>query len=257
MAPEQIGLIQLIAQSLIKQNKHSEAIEFIDSLSFDEDAGKGAYCENLKGQIYIQTQRHGDAMEHFRKAVKLQPDYISPLMNLGNLLLKKGKLQEALTYYKQVEKINPEYSGNLFSIAAIYDLKGDKQSAKEYYRKTLATMPDHPDAANNLAFILSEKPETIEEAFRLVKIAYNKKPKDPNVIDTRGWIYYQKGSYRNAISDFRESLQYNPDSALTNYHLGMALYQLKKYEEARGYLKKAIQIDPDFEGAAAAKEMLN
>lgn len=39
--------------------------------------------------------------------------------------------------------------------------------------------------------------------------------------------------------------------------MGMALYKSGKYEKARTHLKKALALDPSFQGAESAKSILN
>ncbi len=64
-------------------------------------------------------------------------------------------------------------------IGIISDSLGEYDQAEAYYRKVLEIAPNHPDANNNLAFILSEKPNHLEEAFRLAKVARENVPKIP------------------------------------------------------------------------------
>jgi Tfp pilus assembly protein PilF len=81
-------------------------------------------------------------------------------------------------------------------------------------------------------------------------------PKSAAVMDTLGWIYYLKGSYLNAISELQDSVGLDPDNSVINYHLGLAYYKNNKPDAAREFLEKALQIDPDFQGAEEAHSIL-
>jgi uncharacterized protein HemY len=48
-----------------------------------------------------------------------------------------------------------------------------------------------------------------------------------------------------------------PDSAILNYHMGMALYKTDQIEEAREKLEKALAGDDEFTGRKEAEETLN
>ena len=70
-------------------------------------------------------------------------------------------------------------------------------------------------------------------------------------------VDYLKGGYLSAISELEESVSRNPDSAIANYHLGLAYYENRDYEKARECLEKALKIDPNFKGADRARSMLD
>ena len=47
-----------------------------------------------------------------------------------------------------------------------------------------------------------------------------------------------------------------PDKATYHYHLGMAYVATNNWAGARGSLQKALDISPDFDGAADARKAL-
>ena len=71
-----------------------------------------------------------------------------------------------------------------------------------------------------------------------------------------GWVYYKKGLYDSAISEFSDSLAKIPDNPSVNYHLGLAYFKKGEHEQARTYLEKALSIDENFDGAQEAKKVL-
>ena len=66
-------------------------------------------------------------------------------------------------------------------------------------------------------------------------------PNDPNIADTLGWIYYQRGEYERAYGQFQKLLDQKADNPIFNYHLGMVLYKQGRRQEAREYLEKALE----------------
>ena len=255
--PRQIKLVKIMADMLIKEKKFQKALELTEALSLNADTKEAAYFTNIKGEILLKKGSKNLALEHFKQSIKLKPDYIVPHMHLAKYYSANGMKETALEHYSAVEKVKPGYVPALMSMAVIYEIQKEFVKAENYYRKVLAVQPAHPDAANNLAFLLTENPGTLEEAFRLAKIATGIKHKDPNVLDTIGWIYYQKGNYLRALSDLQESYNLNPDNPLTAYHLGMVYYRTKEFEKAKKYIKKALAINPSFRGADLARKMLD
>lgn len=252
----QLGLAQRIVALYTEAGQFDRALEKIDAYQDKAEAGSAAFWENLRGETLLQMGKPGPAQDYFLKAADQSPDYIRPLMNLANGYREKGDSDKALDYYRRIETIDPDYLPALLSAGVLLDSREDLNGAMAYYEKVLKINPRQPLAANNLAFILSEDTRRLEEAFRLAKIAREQRPGDPNVLDTLGWIYFQKGSYLSALSEFEDSLRINPDNALTHFHYGMTLYKTKSYEKAREHLKKALAMSPDFRGADRAREML-
>ena len=103
--------------------------------------------------------------------------------------------------------------------------------SEKYYRKALEIKGSYAPAANNLAYILAERGVKLTEALRFAQLAKAKRPRDPVVLDTLGWVYYQQGRYSTAIDEFKESLSRNPNNALANYHLGWAYYEKRKFNK--------------------------
>ena len=96
----------------------------------------------------------------------------------------------------------------------------------------------------------------MSRAGELARLAKEKLPDDPNVMDTLGWVYYKKGLYDSAIAEFSDSLEKMPDNATVTYHLGMAYYKKGDLNKARAELQKALQLDANFTGADEAKQVL-
>ncbi len=74
----------------------------------------------------------------------------------------------------------------------------------------------------------------VNEAFKYAKLAKEKSPENPGIMDTMGLAYYNKELYGNAVNEFLDSLQKLPDNAEIHYHLGMAYNK-------KGDLEKAIK----------------
>ncbi len=55
-----------------------------------------------------------------------------------------------------------------------------------------------------------------------------------------GWIYSQKGFYETAIEYCRKAIEINPDFGNPYNDIGAYLIQLKQYDEAVSWLKKAL-----------------
>ena len=51
-----------------------------------------------------------EAIDHYKMAIKLKPDFADAHYNLGNTLLNKGRTSEAISHYKMAIKIKPDFA---------------------------------------------------------------------------------------------------------------------------------------------------
>nr|WP_321399831.1 tetratricopeptide repeat protein [uncultured Desulfobacter sp.] len=257
MKPDQVGIVKMMVDIYMGRGENDQALKLADTYAERLFPEKKAFFDNLKGEIYLASRQSETALHFFEKAASQEPRFIQPRMHMARLMTGQKKLNQALEQYQQIESVNPAHVPTLISMGVIYDTLGNVNKAEEYYRKVLELNPKHAEAANNLAFILSERKKDVDEAFEYAAIAREKDPKNPNVLDTMGWVFYQKGNYLNALSELEESLKIKPESALACFHYGMALYRTKAFEKARQYFKKALDIDPKFKDSETARQMLN
>jgi len=215
-----------------------------------------AVIHALKGDLYMAQRDKTKAQEAYKAALGAQPDYLPPYYALARILLSDNKQEEAIAQYKAALEKNPNQAGPHMLIGTIYDMQKKHDLSKEHYRSALKINPDFAPAANNLAYLLAEKGENLDEALGLAQKAKEKLSQDPGVMDTLGWIYFKKGLYDSAIGELSESAEKLPDNPVVFYHLGMAHLKKGDKEKARQALEKALALSKDFDQAAEARKVL-
>ena len=63
------------------------------------------------------------------------------------------------------------------------------------------------------------------------------------------------GLYGEAIADYDQALQLDPDHAVTYYHRGNAKMKLRWYKKAITDYDQALQLDPDLAAAYHDREI--
>jgi tetratricopeptide (TPR) repeat protein len=179
-----------------------------------------------------------------------------PYYALARIYLAENKADKAIAQYQSALKANPKQAGAHMLLGIIYDTQKDLEKSEAHYRAALEINPDFAPAANNLAYNLADQDKNIDEAFQLARLAKEKLPDDPNVMDTLGWVYYRKGLYDSAIGEFSDCLTKLPDNPVVHYHLGMAYYKKGESARAKLQLEKALSLQPDFPGSDEARKVL-
>ena len=141
-------------------------------------------------------------------------------------------------------------------LGTIYDSEKQYSKAADHYTLALEVKPDYAPAANNLAYHLAVRTNEIDRALELARKAKENFPEDPAIADTLGLIYYKKALYKNAESEFTDSMKKLSGNAVVNFHLGRNYAKLGEKQLARKYLNNALKIDKNFEGYQEAEKLI-
>jgi tetratricopeptide (TPR) repeat protein len=142
-------------------------------------------------------------------------------------------------------------------LGMINDAQKNYDKAKEYYQKALKINPNFAPAANNLAYLYAETGENVDIALNLAQMAKQQFPDDPSISDTLGWVYYKKNIFGRAVVYLKEASEKVQENPVIRYHLGMAYYKNGDKEQAKRELKKALELNPKFQGAEEARDTLD
>ena len=256
--PGQRSALTLLVQIYLKEKKYEQALEFClaQKKAAADNKNLLAYIEYLEGRICLAQKQFQKAEAHFEKSITINANAMAPYVALAGIYFEQKKVDEAVRQFETILKKNPKYLAGYMALGTIYERRGDLKEAEKQYRKALEIKRDFAPAANNLAWTLAQSGGNVDEALGYARIAKEQLPRDPNVMDTLGWIYYLKGSYLNAISELRDSLEQNPDNAIINYHLGLAYYKQRQNEAAAEHFEKALELDKHFKGAQEAQNIL-
>jgi tetratricopeptide (TPR) repeat protein len=72
-----------------------------------------AAVTNNLGETYLEMGRTGDAVEAFRQAIRLKPDFGRAYFNLGKCLLAMGNRDAALEQYNILQNLDQEWAEKL------------------------------------------------------------------------------------------------------------------------------------------------
>jgi Flp pilus assembly protein TadD len=166
---------------------------------------------NDLGVVFMKLKRLDEAAVAFRKATEIDKRFFHPRMNLGMVLNKQGKYREAL------EILEPLYGENhgMVEIRMAYGQAlggaGELPEAEKIYRSTLEAKTLSTTTRANIYFRL-------------------------------GVILNREGRFADAVVEFNRALALDPDGANTHVQLGAALMQLQQAGRAERELLRGYEL---------------
>ncbi len=164
---------------------------------------------------------------------------------IGNSAVKNGRLDEAIDYFKKAISMNPNFSESYTNLGFALENSGFPDEAMEYYQKALELDPGDYVSQANIGRIYYIK-NKLEEAKKAYKAAIKLKPDYPHAHEALGVIYHKQGNAKRAMEEFRSAISNNPNYAEAYYDLGLVFFEQFGTDSAIFYFKKAIECQPDY-----------
>jgi tetratricopeptide (TPR) repeat protein len=202
-------------------------------------------AHNEIGLICKERGRFDEAMDHYRKAVQIKPDYVEAYNNLGNIFQFRRRFDEAVECYRKALKFVPDSAETHNNFGAALQKQGKLDEAINHFRVALKTRPDFVEALNNLGFALQSQEKT-DEAISYYRHALKVRPLSAEVHNNMGIALVAKGKYDEAVTHYRQALRIDPNYAGVYHNLGQTLELQGKFDEAAENFAHALRIRPDF-----------
>ena len=110
------------------------------------------------------------------------------------------------------------------------------------YKRAIALSPMDPHAYNNVAYVYAAEGKNLDEALALAQKAEDLRRDSFEILDTLGFVYYQRREYPKAEPVFKRAHDLAGSNATILYHLGMTYYKLGRRDEAASTLRRALQL---------------
>ena len=210
----------------------------------------------LAARTYAVVGNAAQTERALLKTLELDPANVRAFAMVGDLYGIKGDLARAVAQFQAWAAREPRSIAAHTMVALLLERLNRLPEAKSAYERVLDLNPHAAVAANNLAWITAEQGGNLDQATDLAQMAKSQAPDQPAFNDTLGWIYFKKNLAQESVPLFRQSLEKDPDNALTNYHLGMAYAKLGEDSKAITSLKRALSLDPNLSAAPDARRAL-
>ena len=193
-----------------------------------------------------EDRKTAEAIEKFKKAIALKPDYTAAHYEMGWCQNDQAKYTDAIVSLRKARQSWTTVPKVYFELGYAFQKTGKKDSAKKNYQRCLELKPDYSLAHKQLGFLAYDEDDTKTALDYFSKYELYAKL---SITDYLYW--YRKGFCNNAVKEYakakealNKSLEFKKDYANTYLELGFASSRLKQNYEAIDYYKKAMEIDP-------------
>jgi tetratricopeptide (TPR) repeat protein len=202
------------------------------------------YSENNLGLALAAANRLPEAIDHFNRALVLDPRYPEAHNNLGLALAGVGRAAEATAHYEQALRLKPAYPEADTNLGVTLANQGQWDAAVVHFNRALALMPDYFAARNDLAVTLASTgrlAEAIEQYRRVLALA----PENAGTHANLGNALAHHGDLLGAIAEYEEALNLSADNPEVESNLGAVLASSHRFADAIVHYDRALALAPN------------
>jgi len=276
--PENLDYYYQLASLYLRTAEYKKAAEIYNRV--EEKAGISEEISIQKNKIYLKLNDLNKAETELKNLVLAFPAEIRYYSILAEFYIANGKQTEALETYKKIAQLDPNNAYIHMSLADFYRKAGNKEKAYEELKLGFANPNLDIDTKVNilLSFYTINQiySDLKDQAFTLSEILVRTHPNDPKAHSIYGDLLLQDKKFAEARESFlqvikldsskyvvweqllrldlqlgeyphlamygQRAIELFPDQPLPYLFLGLADYQLKKYEEGLQVLNTGIKL---------------
>lgn len=195
------------------------------------------------GNAYHAEGEIDRAVEHFRIALRLEPDNEVTHFNLGNAYRDKDMPEQAIEQYLTAVRLRPDYADAHNNLGNAYRAFGRTDKAIEHLLISIKHKPGNVEAHYNLGNALRSEGMTdraLEQYGKALSI-------NPNYVQAHNNIaaaYISKGNLEKAVEHYRTALRLKPDHINARLNLGLIYMRKGNPSEAKREFQHVLRIDP-------------
>jgi arylsulfatase A-like enzyme/Tfp pilus assembly protein PilF len=243
---DKIGLFNLMVEARERSKEGASLPEVLGMLRkvVDEDSNVIDAWFTM-GNEYFRAGRMRDAVEHFRRALALKPDYDLAVINMANAYRALGDEEAALVGYEHYLTIDPRNAYVHYQIGEIRMDRGELPAADASFRQALEIDPKLAAARNALGVLrLRQGDPTAAE--REIRAALAQKSDVRLAHFNLGVIAEERGDLRAAAAFYRREIDLHPTSYKAAFNLGRIYGRLGDRAAQADAYRLAIRGNPHF-----------
>lgn len=178
-------------------------------------------------------------------SIKKRKEEADKTRRLGEAFMAEGKEAAAYKAFQKAKDLNPRDAHTYYDLGMFYYKKDNYEKAVQAYQKALALKPDFAAAINNLGVVYMAQEEWDKAIETLEEITENYVYATPHFpCYLIGQAYFHKKEYPSAVAYLKKAIELKPDYPFARHWLGKTLLAQGNPQQAIQSLEKAIDQAP-------------
>ena len=269
--PELAGINELLTEDIKQYSKWLDQIVY-KAVENNLEAPEDYYDAAV---LYMEFGRYKRAIEYLESAINIKPIFPDAVNTLGVCHTKQGDYEKSIQYYEQALQQQTNHPGFMLNIVISHFMMGNKGIAKQKYDEVVAIDPVfagkledilgsakaaampasgsklsisadleaelEAESSKGLTDLKKRAPKLTPEAVQRVSYRARRARSDNAV----GITFAQIGNNAMAVDYFKKAIEKDPESAEYKPNLAVALYRVRKYEQALTLFEEIKQNNPE------------
>lgn len=239
MNPKSVSMSRKLADIFLKTQQPMLAKEIYERILLLGNVGFEVYYEYA--HVCILLKDTDKAEKILKKVVELKPDHAKAHKDLGVIYLSKRLLDYAKDEFQTALKYAPEDASVISEYANFLHATSDFEEAEKYYEKALEI---NPKAYTVYAFSALNKifTKNYDKALEHIDMAVGHSVQNPFFLYIAGKVRYLMGKFEDAKIYLIKSIEMD-DNPETKSLLAMCYYELENYEQAKNIYSSLLKLN--------------
>jgi len=199
----------------------------------------------MLGNEYYRRHAYGRAIDQYKRALELKPDYDLVVINMANAYRALGRDQEAMAGYRRFMELDPRNAQVRYEAAQILIDNGKLADAQAQLTHALELEPKLAAARNALG-VLALKRGDLAGADREIRAAIAEKPDVRLAHYNLALLAEQQGDLQRAIAEYKKEIDLHANSYKAAFNLGRLYERVGDRSGQIDAYGRAIGMNPSF-----------
>ena len=205
------------------------------------------------------------ALEEFREALRLDPEFADAHLHLALALERTGRAREAMASYMDALRLRPASIESRYGLASVCAKLGDLDGAIALLQQVVRALPQLAEAHYNLGVNLWNRYKSaaglkhndeLTTALKELEAAANLDPREPRFHVALGQLLAERQELSPAIEQLRIAAAQREDDPEYAYNLALVLRLNGDLTAAEAQLRSVLRRDPQHARAHRALGLL-
>jgi len=199
----------------------------------------------MMGNEYYRRHDYTRAIDRYKRALELKPDYDLVVINMANAYRALGRDQEAMVGYRRFMELDPKNAQIRYETAQILIDNGKLDEARVELTHALELEPKLAAARNALG-VLALRRGDVAGAEREIRAAIAEKADVRLAHYNLALLAEQQGDFQRAIAEYTKEIELHANSYKASFNLGRLYERIGDRKAQIDAYRQAIEMNPSF-----------